>query len=523
MPAPRTELPAAGWRHLWLAAASLLAGCTVLGPDYREPSPDWLAAWQPSLYGQLAESADAGDAAVARWWRLFEDPALDGIIEEVLVNNRSLQVAGLRVLEARAQLGAASALNFPQLQRLDASALYVDQRRSGGLLPDRDDSLVAGSGEFSLAWELDFWGRFRRGIEAADAAFLASIANQRDAQVLLVAQTADAYYAYRTTELRIEIARENARIQERSLEITRQLYDSGQESELDLQQARTQYLSTIASIPALQADRIQLRNLLALLLGRPPGAIAALASPSPSLPALPPVALRAVPAELLLRRPDVRRSAWSAAAESARVGIAQADLYPSLSLLGSFGVSGDTLDSSADLTQLALGPAIRWNIFDYGRLRNAVRSQDARLQQALVAFDNTLLSAAREIDDAAIDVVRTAERKRLLAEAEDAARRALSLANDRYREGYAGFQRVLDAQRALAAQMETRLLNEASHLAAVIALYKALGGGWESAESMDQLIPPDQREALRARVNWADQLEAELPRALEGAAMEETP
>lgn len=511
------------WRRFAAALPLVLTACTTLGPDYSEPEPAWLAEWQPELYGQLAQEGGDPGQSLSRWWRQFEDPALESLVADVLINNPSLQIAGLRVLEARAQLGAASALNYPQLQQLGGSALYVDQRSSGGLLPDRDDSLGAAQADLSLAWELDFWGRFSRSIEAADAAFLASIASQRDAQVLLIAQTVDTYYAYRTVELRIDIAEENARIQERSLEITTQLYQSGQESELDLQQARTQYLSTIASIPTLQAAQTKLRNVLALLLGRPPGPLSAIAGGAVDLPKVPPLALRAVPAELLLRRPDVRRSAWAAAAQSARIGIARTDLYPSISILGSFGWSGDTLNSTADVTQLALGPGIRWNIFDYGRLRNAVRVEDARFQQALVDFDNTLLTAAREVDDAAIDVVKTAERGLLLTQSEGAARRALSLATDRYREGYAGFQRVLDAQRALAVQMDNRVVNEGAHISAVIGLYKALGGGWYSASSMEALIPESQRDVLRERVDWAEQLESPLPQVLDAVADEDKP
>ena len=508
------------------ASLLVVGGCAVLGPDYEEPSPEWLAGWQPELYGQLLEEGESSDEAslaevtpedLKRWWRRFEDPVLNSLVEEVLGVNRSLQVAGLRVLEARANLGTASALRYPQQQLVSGSATYVDQRSRGGILPDRDDSLGAAQIGLSVGWELDFWGRFQRSIEAADAAFLASVANVRDLQVLLVAQTAEIYYGYRTTQLLIGIAQENARIQKRSLEITTRLFERGQQSELDLQQARTQYLSTEATIPALEADLIQLRNALALLLARAPGPIPALAGSTPSLPVIDPMALRAVPAQLLLRRPDVRASAWTVAVQSAQIGIAQADLYPSISLLGGFGWSGDTLDNTADVTQLFAGPGIRWNIFDYGLIRNNVRVQDARLQQLLQGFDNTLLQAAREIDDAAIDVVKTAERKVILAESEEAARRALDIANKRYQEGYASFQRVLDAQRALAAQMQNRLANEGAHVAAVVALYKALGGGWRSASSMEELVPEEIREQLRERTDWGDMLESPLPTVLDAA------
>ncbi|MBT8447213.1 MAG: TolC family protein, partial [Gammaproteobacteria bacterium] len=364
--------------------------------------------------------------------------------------------------------------------------------------------------------ELDFWGRFQRGIEAADSALLTSLAAQRDLQVLLIAQTVDLYFAYRTTQLRIAIAEENATIQERSYQITRQLFDSGQESELDLQQALTQYLATRATIPELQRILIQQRNALAMLLGRPPGAIAALGGGPRPLPGVEPPQLRAIPAQLILRRPDVRASAWSAAAQSSQIGIASAELYPRISLFGSFGWTGDSLGATRDGSTFAAGPAISWNIFDYGRIRANVQVQDARLQQALQAFDATLLQAAREVDDAAVAVLKTAESRQILTQSRQAAQRSLEIASDRYREGYADFQRVLDAQRALFAQAEKELVNEGAHIAAIIGLYKSLGGGWQATRA-EALIPEALREDMRERSDWGDLLEGPLPVELDEA------
>ncbi len=295
-------------------SGSVLLGCSTLGPDYQEPDSAWLAEWQPDLYGQLAATETQSEQDLGQWWRRFKDPALDELIVSVRRNNLDLRIAGLRVLEARARLGGAEALRLPQVQQLGASATYLRQRRSDGLLPASDNNFGSYSTGYTIGWELDFWGRFQRAIESADSAFLASLATQRDLQVLLVAQTADTYYAYRTTQLRIEIAQQNASIQKRSFEITSQLYNSGQQSELDLQQARTQYLATLATIPDLERTLTQLRNALALLLARPPGPIAELEGVPSSLPTLEPAALSLLPAQLLLRRPDVRRSAWQAAA-----------------------------------------------------------------------------------------------------------------------------------------------------------------------------------------------------------------
>jgi NodT family efflux transporter outer membrane factor (OMF) lipoprotein len=502
-----------------LLSAILLIGCTTLGPDFREPDAEWLGNWQPDLYGQLSDSDSQDDLSLNRWWQRFNDPALNTLIASVRSNNLNLRIAGLRVLEARARLGGAEALRLPQLQQLGASAAYLRQRRSDGLLPASDNSFGSYNAGFSLGWELDFWGRFARGIEAADSAFLASVANQRDLQVLLVAQTADIYFGYRTTQLRIAIAQQNANIQKRSFEITRQLYDRGQQSELDLQQARTQYLATLATIPDLERSRIQLRNALAVLLARPPGPIAELDGEPTSLPLLEPAALSLVPAQLLLRRPDVRSSAWQAAAQSAQIGLASAELYPAISLFGSFGWAGDSLSATRDGTTFAAGPSISWNVFDYGRIRANIRVQDARLQQALESFDATLLQAARETDDAAIAVLKTAEAGEVLSQSRQAAERALEIANRRYIEGYADFQRVLDAQRALFAQAEKELVNQGAHVSAVIELYRALGGGWEP-QSLEDMIPASLRSTMQERTDWGSDVDATLPEHLDSADSE---
>ncbi|HEX5764889.1 MAG TPA: TolC family protein, partial [Woeseiaceae bacterium] len=364
---------------------------------------------------------------------------------------------------------------------------------------------------FDIGWELDFWGRFRRGIESANAAYFASITGQQDAQVLLSAQVADLYFAYWTTLLRIDIAQRNADIQQRSFEITEKIYEAGQGSELDLQQAKTQYLATLSTIPELEATLIKLQNALAALLGRTPGDVPELQSVKGELPAVDPVAIQGIPAQLLLRRPDIRTAAWQIAAQSAQIGVAKADYYPAITLLGSIGWSADSLDASSDTSSFVVGPALSWNVFDYGRIRNNVRLQDARLQQSIEIFQESVLQAAREIDDAAISVVKTGEQQRVLADSLRAAERSLALANTRYQEGYADFQRVLDAQRALFAQADQELIIRSTHISAIIALYRSIGGGWTDM-SVEQMVPESIRDEMRSRTNWGDLLSEPLPR-----------
>jgi len=487
-----------------------LSACTTLGPDYEEPQVAWLQDWQPDLYGQKATPSQQTGVDLRFWWRVFDDPALTQLIKLARQENLSLRIAGLRILESRAQLGIAGSTLYPQLQQLEGALGFVATRQRGGALPGDEQSFVNAQTGFTLGWELDFWGRFQRGIESADAAFFASLANQQDTQVLLSAQVAELYFAYRTAQLRINIAHENAAIQKRSFEITERLYRSGQDSELDLQQAKTQYLATLATIPEREVSLIKTRNALCTVLGRPPGELPELATPVEPLPVLDTRLIQGIPARLLLRRPDIRAAAWRVAAQSAQIGIAEAEYYPSISLAGSIGWSGSTLNASPNTGTLAIGPGFSWNLFDHGRIENTIRVQDARLQQLIEQYQAAVLQAAREIDDAAVSIVKTAEQQTLLQETVTAARRALQIANTRYLEGYAGFQRVLDAQQALFAQTERELINQSAQLAAVIALYKAWGGGW-LATPVQELIPAERRETMQQRSDWGALLSAPLP------------
>lgn len=492
-----------------MAFAGLLAACTTLGPDYREPEVSWLADWQTDLYGQVANPQQQAAVDLRFWWQVFDDPTLNELIETARRVNPGLQIAGLRMLESRAQLGIAGSSLYPQRQQVSGDAIYTDTRQNGGGV-DNDDSFARYQTGIDIGWELDFWGRFQRGIESADAAFFASITNQQDVQVLLAAQVADLYFSYRTTRALIEIARKNADIQRRSLEITERLFRGGQQSELDLQQAKAQYLTTLSSVPPLEIQLTQVRNALATLLARPPGDIPELATAAKELPSVPNAEIDAIPARLLARRPDIRTAAWQVAAQSAQIGIAEADYYPAISLLGTVNWSGSSASGVPDTTLLGAGPSLTWNVFDHGRIANNVRLQDARLQQAIEGFQNRVLQAAQEIDSAAISVVKTHELEAMLVQSVAAAERSLELATKLYVEGYADFSRVLDAQRSVFSQSTNELANRGNHISAIISLYKALGGGWQETP-IEQLVPESTRETMRERSDWGDLLTAPLP------------
>ncbi|WP_194790907.1 efflux transporter outer membrane subunit [Pseudomonas sp. UFMG81] len=482
-----------------LSLLAMLAGCVQVGPDFTPPQDPWLAHWGTPLLAQA--TGPGGD--LRQWWAVFADPTLDALIAEADAHNGNLQVAGLRIAEARAQLAIVRTGRYPQLQQVRAQSLYLKQDQSGSATA-RDVELWQSSLGFDIAWEIDFWGRFSRAIESADAAYFASRANYADALVLLRAQVADSYFALRTTEARLDIARDNARRQARSLQITERLFRHGENDELDWQQARSQLLATEATIPELENQLNALRNVLCSLLGRPPGPLPELAAGHGRLPLPDRAVLQAVPAELLRRRPDIRAAEQAVAAQSALVGVAEADLYPQLSLLGSIGwslVSGSHLPDSFDI---AAGPGLIWNPFDYGRRKNAVRVEDVRLQQLITLYHQQVREAAREADDAASALVRALQSAAIRDRAAAAATRSLDLASTQYREGFADFQRVLDAQQLLLQQQDGYLVSRGNAVGSLVALYKALGGGW--ARQAPVIDAPTRRQ-MEQRSDWGELLD----------------
>ncbi|MCU7800348.1 MAG: TolC family protein [gamma proteobacterium symbiont of Lucinoma myriamae] len=496
-----------------LLGVSALVACTTVGPDYQEPVVEWLKDWQPSAYGDSYgkdSHEEKEQLDIQFWWHLFNDPMLNKLIETAKSENHSLRIAGLRIFESRALLGIANSSLYPQLQQINGSTTYVNQQSHGGNAP-KSQSFTNYQTGFNVGWELDFWGRFQRGIESADAAFFASISNQQDAQVLLVAQLSNAYFGYRTTQARIKIAHENAKIQERSYEITTNLFKSGEGSELDLQQAKTQYLATLSTIPQLEISLLQTRNAIAILLGKKPGVLLELEATASGYhwPDISPEYFQYIPANMLTRRPDIRTAAWQVAAQSAQIGVAEADFYPAISLFGTIGWAGSDITGSSDTSTFSLGPSFTWNILDYDRIENNVRIQDSRLQQLIEQYQNLVLQAAKEVDDSSYSLLKTHEQKLLIDKSFIASQRALALANIRYREGYSDFQRVLDAQRAMFAQADNQFVTQGTYIAEIVSLYKSMGGGWTEMTN-DQLLSSKVKETMQERTDWGDLLTVPL-------------
>jgi NodT family efflux transporter outer membrane factor (OMF) lipoprotein len=494
-------------RAVGLAGAVLLSACTTVGPDFKRPQVPWLADWTGgSLESLAADPRVPRSGPTPEWWRTFKDPVLDQLVAEAQRVNPNVRTAGMRIMEARAQLGIAGSTLYPQVQQVFGEVLSVGERRTSG----PDTSAVVFNAGLQISWELDFWGKFRRSIEAADAGYFATIAQYDDLQVLMAAQVAGLYCSIRTVEARLVIARENAAIQKRSLEINERLFKSGNDSELDVQQAKALYLGTLSTIPQLEGTLRQTQNALSTLLARAPGPLPEMAAGKDVIPQAELEVIVDMPADLLRRRPDVRAVEMQLAAQSALIGVSVADLYPSISLLGLVGLSATSLGGSSRVLSWAFGPGLVWNVFDHGRLTNTVLLQDARFQQLYEQYQDAVLRAAREVDDAAVGFASTGEQIALLADAVKAAQRSLDIATIQYREGLTDFQRVLDSQRTLFSQQELLVTSRGNLTQNLIALYKAMGGGWEQGRSRP-VLDDATRETMGQRSDWRDLLAAPLP------------
>ncbi len=488
-----------------LAGAVLSGGCTVVGPDFELPQADLPGQWNDTGTAVL----DQQQNDYSQWWQVFQDPVLNTLVETARSENLTLQIAGLRVLEARAQLGIVTGRLYPQSQTVSGNYSYNRGRET--LLTDRYFS-QAGTG-FDVAWEMDFWGKFRRSLESADASLLASVAGYDDVLVTLTAEVARNYVQIRTLEERIRLARENIAIQQRSLELTTNQFETGSVTELDMQQATTQLRNTQATVPGLQISLDRFRHALSILMGMPPQDLADMLGSSGEIPTAPAEVAAGIPAELLRRRPDIRQAELQAAAQSAQVGVASAELLPAFSLFGSFGWNvnnagqnslGDLFDANS--FAFSTGPAFNWKILNYGRLQNQVRVQDARLEQLLTNYENTVLVAAGEVEDAISGFVNSRMEADYRGESAAAALRSSELSMLQYSEGVSLYQSVLDSNRSLAAQQDAYAQVRGNIAINLIALYKALGGGWETRTDLP-FVPTQIQRKMRERTDWGKLLD----------------
>ena len=468
---------------LALACAS---GCVKLGPDFVRPEAAVSGAWLEAD----DERVGAGPADYRRWWQAFQDPVLDSLIDRSYRENLSLRIAGVRVLEARAQLGIAIGGLYPQSQFAAGSLMY--NRLSAGSIETAGSGIggltyAQSQAGLNATWELDFWGRFRRSIESADAAWLASVANYDNTMVSLTADVANNYILIRSLEKRIEIALQNVGVQREGLKLAEARYRYGTTTQLDVEQAKTVLENTLATVPLLETQLRQAKDAIGVLLGLPPAGLKDLLDGPAEIPVSPLQVVAGIPADLIRRRPDIRSAEYQAAAQCARIGVAKADLYPAFSLNGMFGfLSTDIEPSSLGDTfkwksrTYQIGPSFQWNILNYGQITNNVRLQDALFQELLIAYQNTVLTAQQDVEDNLIAFLKAQERADFLAKSAAAAKRSLDLAFFQYREGIRDFTAVLSAQQALLTEQDNLASTLGNLSTSLVGVYRALGGAGRS-------------------------------------------
>lgn len=464
---------------LLMIAAMVFTACAAVGPDYHKPEPAGPCAWRAPEGAGLGRG-EADSRLMARWWASLNDPVLANIVEQALESSLDVKTARARVREARARWGLSTADRLPSL---DAGAAYTRSRMGseGGLATASQDRDLYNT-EFDAAWELDIFGGTSRSIEAAEADLDAAYEALRDARVTLAAETARNYVAARTHQARLKTALNNLNLQDQTAQLTRRRYQAGLTDALDVARARYNLETTRAQIPLLQQSLTEAVNRLAILTGQAPGALdAELEKPRP-IP-LPPVEVAVgVPADALRRRPDVRKSERLLAAQTARIGVATADLYPKFTLTGVIGLESAAANDlfTAGARFWRYGPGVSWRVFDGGAIRQNIEIQSALQEQALIAYEATVLAALEEAENALNAFVR--EERRLISlrlAAADAAQ-AATLSETKYRSGLLDFSAVLDAQRSLVSLEDQVCQSEGAVATHLIQIYKALGGGWEA-------------------------------------------
>lgn len=488
----------------------LTSACTKVGPDFVKPdatvAPNWL---EDGSYKQVtARTEDHKD-----WWQSFNDPVLNKLIQDAYRENLTLRIAGTRVLAARAQLGVAVGDLYPQSQKVKAS---VDKQRlsttSPLMAPGSTVSFWNSQTAFTASWEIDFWGKFRRAVESADASLMAAVADYDSVLVSLCGDVANSYISIRTLEKRLNIARENVQVQKKSLQIATARWQGGTTSKRDVEQALTVLESTEASIPTLEAQLRQTQNALCVLMGLPPSDLKDTLGKKSEIPAPPPQVAVGIPADLLRRRPDIQSAEWRAAAQCAQIGVAKANLYPAFSLSGTFGLqAGDVspfaLSNMFDWKSRtgSIGPSFQWNLFNYGQITNQVRFQDAKFQELIVTYQNTVLQAQQEVENALIGFLKAQQRAQKLAGATAAAQRSVGLAVLQYRQGITDFTTVLTAEQQLLVQQDNLAATLGDISTNLVGVYRAMGGGWQLREGHD-FLPDATKQAMAQRTNWGNLL-----------------
>lgn len=460
-----------------------IVGCTKVGPDFKTPQTPVPDVWEETATAGLTD----GKADLQTWWQTLRDPTLDSLVSRATTSNLDTRIMLSRIQAARFRLGIAKGLLIPDV-RLGAQASYRKLSDNGAFEQIAPANGFDESGLYTVgadaAWEIDLFGRLRRTVEAAGATYQAQIEDYRDVLVTLLAEVGMSYVEVRMTQQRLAIANENAARQRETLALTRDRFEAGLTSELDVAQAESNLAGTLAQIPALDIDLAFALNRLAVLLAQDPGSLNDRVGQPGPIPQAPPVVGTGLPADLVRQRPDIRAAERVLAAQTAQVGAAKASLYPSLALTGAFAqVAREPSDlGNRESSTWSVDLPLTWTAFDGGELRNRVKVQGAQAEQALLHYEQTVLRALEEVENALTAYTREQTRRDRWSDAVVAAQRAVDLAHVQYESGLTDFQNVLDAERTLFAQQDQLALSDGQVIVNLIALYKSLGGGWSPEE-----------------------------------------
>jgi outer membrane protein, multidrug efflux system len=468
-------------RLLSLVITSLiLSGCAV-GPDYHRPKVQIPSRFHQA---QLANK-DAKTAELQKWWMSLNDPELDSLVERAVQSNLDLKIAIARVRESRAARGIVAASLLPEI---DYSSSYSRIRSSESVptfLPPRNLNLYQIG--FDANWEIDLFGGLRRSVEAATADVVAADENRGDVLVSLLSEVARNYVEVRGLQKELDIARRNIETQQQTLDLTQVRYKAGLATDLDVSRAAAQLASTQAVVPTLESGLTQAIQHIAVLLGQEPGALLdelSTPAPIPSASYSIPVGL---PSDLLQRRPDIRRAEAELAAATARIGEAKSDYFPKILLTGQAGYQTSKIQNLrlGASNFFSVGPSMTIPLFTAGRIQSNVRVHESRRDQALTRYQSTILTALQDVENSLVAFQREQERQQKLAIAVENSQRAVDLSNELYSRGLTDFLNVLDAQRSLFSVEDELAQSERSVVVNLIAVYKALGGGWEIVASSD--------------------------------------
>lgn len=468
-----------------------ISGC-VVGPNYVPPQPFMPDAWHQAATEGLAE----GETNLRAWWTSLNDPVLDKLIERAASGNLDLKQAFGRIREARARRGIATGDYYPDINSFGDAVRFRRSEETSPVLPSgtRNDNLFDVG--IDTTWEIDVFGRISRSIESADATMEASVENYRDVLVLLYAEVARNYVEARALQTRIRFTQGNIETQRQTLKLTQDRQKAEIAPELDVRQAELNLARTESALPTLRFLLAQTIHRLGVLAGEHPGALYEILSQEASIPNTPNLVQVGLPAELLRQRPDVRQAERALAAQHAQIGVATADLYPRFSLLGTFALEapqgGDVFNNRS--FAYSFGPAVRWNLFDGGRVRNNIKAQDALTQQSLARYEQTVLTALEEVENAMVAYVEEGQRRDALARSVDAARKSAELVTTLYKTGLTDFQNVQDSERSLAVQEDQLAESQGNVVTNLIQIYKALGGGWQPDPPKLEQEVADQQE-----------------------------